>query len=85
MSTRSNAWYAENLELRQANMRAYANALTLLGQHHVDERTRDYKMFVGQGLGANKARYSALAAIRDRHRAEFRKILEDLRKAGSDA
>jgi hypothetical protein len=79
VSTRSAAWYAENLERRQETMRTYVNALTLLGRQHAEERRTAYQRFTAEGHGSARAHCLALAGVRDEHKTEFRKILAELR------
>jgi hypothetical protein len=73
------AWYAENRERRQAAMRAYVKAQTMLAQRYPDERRQAYADARQAGATSHKAGADAYAAVRKAHLPEFRMLLTGLR------
>lgn len=79
MSDRSSAWYAnpENAERRKARMRAYGKALVALGKQFPEERSREYRAGVEDGLTPTQAQARAGKTLRAAHKAEFKRLFEE--------
>ncbi len=69
---------------RSAGMRAYARALTEIGNRYPDERRRLRTRFLAFGLTPNAAFQKALAMLRAEHPEEF-SLLYDEKKTDGDA